>query len=274
MRAAGQRPQSLFWLSLAWWAGAWGAVLAVALLWWGTLAPPLREQLQDVMRGGGLMAVALVLFTLPLFVWAVQYGRQRRSQWRSQTLSEALRQSQAKAADLERYVAEATRSLARDRHVLAALVAELTQGVLVCHGSGEIMLYNRAARQLLQPPTEGPSGQRWLGIGRSVHALLDPALLAHPVGRAGKGQFGLINQRISGPPLHLHRCVVCLPTPSPWPGHQRLASLLLHRCPSLLRPQQRRHAQCQVGGRVNRQRHARHLLQPWLHGCYPFGCCY
>jgi DNA polymerase III epsilon subunit len=188
MRAAGQRPQSLLWLSVAWWAGAWGAVLAVALLWWGTLAPPLREQLQDVMRGGGLMALALVLFTLPLFVWAVQYGRQRRSQWRSQTLSEALRQSQAKAADLERHVAEATRSLARDRHVLAALVAELTQGVLVCHGSGEIMLYNRAARQLLQPPTEGPSGQRWLGIGRSVHALLDPALLAQAVGFLQRAQ--------------------------------------------------------------------------------------
>jgi DNA polymerase III epsilon subunit family exonuclease len=130
----------------------------------------------------------LVLFTLPLFVWAVQLAQQRRSQWRSQTLREALRQSQAKAADLERHVAEATSSLRRDRHVLAALVAELTQGVLVCHGSGEIMLYNRAARQLLQPPTNGASGQRWLGIGRSVHALLDPVLLAQATGFLQRAQ--------------------------------------------------------------------------------------
>ncbi len=186
--AVGQSPQGLLWLSLAWWAGAWGAALAVAVLWWGTLAPPLRAQLQEVARGGGLMALALVLFTLPLFVWAVQLAQQRRSQWRSQTLREALRQSQAKAADLERHVAEATSSLRRDRHVLAALVAELTQGVLVCHGSGEIMLYNRAARQLLQPPTNGASGQRWLGIGRSVHALLDPVLLAQATGFLQRAQ--------------------------------------------------------------------------------------
>lgn len=186
--AVGQSPQGLLWLSLAWWAGAWGAALAVAVLWWGTLAPPLRAQLQEVARGGGLMALALVLFTLPLFVWAVQLAQQRRSQWRSQTLREALRQSQAKAADLERHVAEATSSLRRDRHVLAALVAELTQGVLVCHGSGEIMLYNRAARQLLQPPTNGASRQRWLGIGRSVHALLDPVLLAQATGFLQRAQ--------------------------------------------------------------------------------------
>jgi len=123
------------------------------------------------------MALALVVLTLPLATWVAHRRWRQQHAWRHATLTDALRQSQQATQALEQHVAQATQSLARDRRVLAALVAELTEGVVVCHASGEIMLYNQAACDVLRPVAPGPGARVWVGIGRLMGEVLnDPTL--------------------------------------------------------------------------------------------------
>lgn len=59
-----------------------------------------------------------------------------------------------------------------DLERLAALTAELSVPVLVCNAEGRILLYNEVARTLLGGPAH-------VGLGRSVFAVVDRALVSH-----------------------------------------------------------------------------------------------
>ena len=80
-------------------------------------------------------------------------------------------------------VAEASRDLAQERNRLAALMAELTQSVVVCNLDGRILLFNARARLQFRALQEGPAiggaEASVLGLGRSIYALLDRRLLDH-----------------------------------------------------------------------------------------------
>jgi DNA polymerase-3 subunit epsilon len=69
----------------------------------------------------------------------------------------------------------AKNELHEERNRLAALMAELPSGVLVCNIAGQILLYNPQAQRLLQSDgeasTNGPQGA-WVGLGRSVFGVL------------------------------------------------------------------------------------------------------
>jgi len=84
-------------------------------------------------------------------------------------------------AGLDERVLEARRAVEEERNRLAALMAQLAEAVIVCNAEGRIILYNEAARRLERafgaPATAAASG--WIGLGRSIHALLDPDLVAH-----------------------------------------------------------------------------------------------
>ena len=56
-------------------------------------------------------------------------------------------------------------------------MAELTDGVLVCNLDGQILLYNRGARALLDGRGENQGG--YVGLGRSIFSVLDREALAH-----------------------------------------------------------------------------------------------
>lgn len=79
--------------------------------------------------------------------------------------------------EVDERVQAARGELQEERNRLAALMSELPGGVVVCNPAGQILLYNQAARQLLQPP----AGQRarleqagaWIGLGRSIFGVLD-----------------------------------------------------------------------------------------------------
>lgn len=104
----------------------------------------------------------------------------------TRTLAEAVnalaRQRRALHYDVARQVADASRRVEQERGRLAALMAELAQSVVVCNLDGRILLYNASARALFRSLSQAPpgaGGAELIGLGRSIHAVFDPALLAH-----------------------------------------------------------------------------------------------
>ncbi|SHK02708.1 3'-5' exonuclease [Rhodothermus profundi] len=61
-----------------------------------------------------------------------------------------------------------------ERKVLASLLGDLPEAVLVCRASGQILLYNEAARRLLESPEQPGT----IGLGRSIFHCLDRELIA------------------------------------------------------------------------------------------------
>ncbi|HET9066992.1 MAG TPA: exonuclease domain-containing protein [Amaricoccus sp.] len=85
-------------------------------------------------------------------------------------------------ADMARLVEEAAGKVALERDQLGALMAELAQSVIVCNPDGRILLYNGRARALfrrLSATPESAGGAELIGLGRSIHAVIDKALIAH-----------------------------------------------------------------------------------------------
>jgi DNA polymerase-3 subunit epsilon len=92
-----------------------------------------------------------------------------------------LRKSQAeklKAAQSE---------IENERAILATLLSDLPQGIVVCNLDGRIVFYNRKARGLLSQSeaTAGAagSGHPWVGLGRSVYEFIDRGLIRNALGR-------------------------------------------------------------------------------------------
>ncbi|HCK82420.1 MAG TPA: exonuclease domain-containing protein [Candidatus Competibacter sp.] len=85
------------------------------------------------------------------------------------------------ARDLEAKVARAKSSVEEEKNRLAALMSELTQGVLVCNADGRILLYNERARQTLCAPdgAQTETSMTLVGLGRSIFTIIDRNLLAH-----------------------------------------------------------------------------------------------
>jgi DNA polymerase III subunit epsilon len=84
--------------------------------------------------------------------------------------------------EMARLVDEASRKVALERDQLGALMAELHQSVVVCNLDGRILLYNGRARALFRRLSRAPDsagGAELIGLGRSIHAVIDPALIAH-----------------------------------------------------------------------------------------------
>jgi DNA polymerase-3 subunit epsilon len=82
--------------------------------------------------------------------------------------------------DLEARSVETRARVEEERDRFAALMSELSQGVVVCNADGRILLYNPRAAALLAPSEPGRHGEYTpLGLGRSVLALLDRSQVAH-----------------------------------------------------------------------------------------------
>ena len=94
-------------------------------------------------------------------------------------------QRNAMREDIGAKVQAASREVEQERNRLAALMAELTQSVVVCNLDGRVLLFNARARlqfrALASGEQGGPSigGAEALGLGRSIYALLDRRLLSH-----------------------------------------------------------------------------------------------
>jgi DNA polymerase-3 subunit epsilon len=74
---------------------------------------------------------------------------------------------------MEARIAESGSRLEEERNRLAALMSDLSQGVLLCNAEGRILLYNEQARALFS------SAAAPIGLGRSVFGLLDREEIVH-----------------------------------------------------------------------------------------------
>jgi len=85
-------------------------------------------------------------------------------------------------ADVASQIAQASLSVQQEKNRLAALMAELTQSVVVCNLDGRIILYNSRARLQFKALSVAPTlagGAELVGIGRSIYAVFDRQLVAH-----------------------------------------------------------------------------------------------
>ncbi|MEX2239851.1 MAG: exonuclease domain-containing protein [Burkholderiales bacterium] len=94
-------------------------------------------------------------------------------------LAEAYRELQQ---DSESRAAEARSRLEEERNRLAALMSELTQGIMVCNAEGTLLLYNEQARTLFAA-ADANARQPLVGLGRSLFGLIDRAQIEHAAHR-------------------------------------------------------------------------------------------
>ena len=84
--------------------------------------------------------------------------------------------------DVGERVAAARADLEQERNRLAVLMSELTLAVIVGTVEGRILLYNTAARDLLDPGRRGT-----IGLGRSIFGVVDRGLIGHGLDAARAG---------------------------------------------------------------------------------------
>lgn len=85
-------------------------------------------------------------------------------------------------ADVAEQIAHASFNVQQEKNRLAALMAELTQSVVVCNLDGRILLYNNKARLQFRQFSQASGladGVGLMGIGRSIYAVFDRQLVAH-----------------------------------------------------------------------------------------------
>ncbi len=155
----------LAWLVLA---GVLGALTRAAYLRWVAAAARLAEE-------GHVLLAADVERTI-----APQGSAETRAL--AEVLNRLAAQRGALRADVAAQVREASRGVEQERNRLAALMAELTQSVVVCNLDGRILLYNARARTQFRALSSAPAvsgGAELIGLGRSIYTVFDRALIAH-----------------------------------------------------------------------------------------------
>lgn len=158
---------ALFWLSVA----GILALLTIALLIFHRFV---RAFVWDIRR---LVDAGRMMFTVH-----PEYRVQPGGHPDVQELAALLNQLAERFEQLQKERAEAIRQaradIEQESAMLATLLAELTEGVLVCNLDGQILLYNRSARRLLDGSPSG-AAQPFVGLGRSVFGLIDRNAIVH-----------------------------------------------------------------------------------------------
>lgn len=188
------------WAALALWLTAQSMPDAQGALWLEALRAHAGPMVLATM---GLLALALVFWRgLDRLIWRAprQLAERIRLLTRNQTaqpldplyetgdggladvagrVAELVRQRDALRSDMQAQIDAASQAMQEERNRLAALMAELSQSVVVCNLDGRIILYNRRARLQLKALAGEMAAAARIGIGRSIYALLDRAMLAH-----------------------------------------------------------------------------------------------
>lgn len=95
----------------------------------------------------------------------------------ARSINQLADQRDALQTDVERRIRESQAALEEERNRLAALVAELAQGIVACNLDGGILLYNNRAR--LQFTALAQGGATPLGLARSIFGLIERPLIEH-----------------------------------------------------------------------------------------------
>ena len=111
-------------------------------------------------------------------------------------INEGAQRYESLAKNVEEKIHRARAESEQEKNTLAAIMAELPEGVLICNTEGRILLYNNRARQLLIGSAEAPEenrkdrppsseSSRYIGLGRSVYGIIDKNLIAHALDQIG-----------------------------------------------------------------------------------------
>ncbi len=102
-------------------------------------------------------------------------------------LSAAINRALDRIQDLQSHVDDEARNSRRqveeEKAVLEALIQDFSEGVIVCNVEGQILLYNKRAREILthevEPGEPKPPAAGYVGLGRSVFGFIDRDLIVH-----------------------------------------------------------------------------------------------
>ncbi|HUP07343.1 MAG TPA: exonuclease domain-containing protein [Caldimonas sp.] len=165
------------WLVLA---AAFGALGRMAYLRW-VLAP---ERLAE--RAGALLAATSGLDTDAGRAFAASPDLGAGLRRLAHVIEGFVGQREALRRDVHARIRDASREIEQERSRLAALMAELSQSVVVCNLDGRILLYNNRARLQFRALSSAPrlaDGGELIGLGRSIYAVFDHQLVAHALER-------------------------------------------------------------------------------------------
>jgi DNA polymerase-3 subunit epsilon len=156
-------------------------VIGLAVLAAGVLAAAFRVAYKSYVRGALEVAEAMRLMLEANPAHRIDVAGPAELRLIAQSANALAEHSQALTRDLETKVQQAKSSVEEEKHRLAALMSELSQGVLVCNIDGRILLYNESARQALgaSAAAQGPASTSLIGLGRSIFNVIDRSLLAH-----------------------------------------------------------------------------------------------
>jgi len=157
-------------LVLAWLIGVL-AVMGALMKWWVPRVAALPELAEQTR--------ALVNATEPL---QLKTHPAAERQALIEAINDLATQRDGLRGDVAAQVAQASASVRQERNRLAALMAELTQSVVVCNRDGRILLYNNRARMQFRALSSAPQltgGAELIGIGRSIYAVFDKKLVEH-----------------------------------------------------------------------------------------------
>ncbi len=173
-------------------AAAWALLeprLAIVFLLWLVAAVALgslarRLWLRHGAATGRLAETVQVLRLSPPGRRLEAEGQPRGAHALAEAVNALLAEREGLLGAIDRRVAEAADGIAQERNRLAALMAELTQSVVVCNLDGRVLLFNARARLQFRALAEAAAdttigGAEPLALGRSIYGALDRRLVAH-----------------------------------------------------------------------------------------------
>lgn len=99
------------------------------------------------------------------------------------SLNEAAERYEQVRGNVQAQVDSAKAEADRERSILAGIMTQLPEGVLICNPSGRILFYNEQARRQLsgipEIPNGAETGEALVGLGRSVFDLMDRSAVTY-----------------------------------------------------------------------------------------------
>ena len=103
-----------------------------------------------------------------------------------QIINEAADRIESVEKNVENKVSQAKAETESEKNILAAVLADLPEGVLICNEEGQIILYNTQAKLFLTDTStttdtqaNAKTSERFIGLGRSVYGVIDKNLIDH-----------------------------------------------------------------------------------------------
>jgi DNA polymerase-3 subunit epsilon len=98
-------------------------------------------------------------------------------------LNQGAAQYESLLSDVEGRVNSARAQSEEEKSILAAIMSELPEGVIVCNPEGQILLYNNRAKLLLSVTGNDSVDKpvRYIGLGRSIYEVFNENLIRHTI---------------------------------------------------------------------------------------------